>query len=422
MNQDKKKSFISAAIVMALESYDFVVFLLLVRGTHYLFRPEKIEGFLFIFDIILGITARPLGGILLARLADKYGRKPLLILVTYLMATFTILFAFLPTQGPLIKLVPYCLVVFRALQGMVFGSSIVITNSYFAEIAPPGRRGFFSSFTAFSQELGTLLAILVSIGYYVMPSNDYMLQASWRVPFISGALSILIGLHLRYGMVESPSYKKVFAKAEPLKILFKGYLSQIIKLFLLVPIFSICFYLFRVFIISHSQAVLALSMAEILIVSLAACFVSMCTSLLGGYLSDIVGRKPILVSAAIGIFLLSWPALTMINHVGEEGMVFARMLVAQIMIALFAGLYSGAFAPLIVELFPAKARATGVSLTYNLAVSLIAGGSPLSSLYAFYGKGSASLPAYYLTAWAVIAIFVLLFFIKETHKNTISDF
>jgi MFS family permease len=421
MNQDKKSSFISAAIVMALESYDFTVFLLLVRGTHFLFTPTKLQGPLFVFDILIGLLARPLGGLILARLSDKYGRKPLLILVTYLMSSFTLFFAMIPTSGNLMQFMPYFLVVFRALQGMVFGSSIVITNSYFAEVSPQSKRGFFTSFTAVCQEIGALVAILVSIGFYAMPSSDYMIKYGWRIPFISGALSILIGLHLRYGMMESPIYKKSFAKLEPLKILFKGYLSHIVKLFLLVPIFSICFYLFRVFILNQSQNVQALSVSEILIVSLTACIVSMCTSLLGGYLSDLVGRKPVLIASSIGIFLLTWPLLTMINHEGTEAMVFARMLVAQIMIALFSGLYAGAFAPLVVELFPPEARATAVGLTYNLSVSLIAGGSPLSSLFAFYGDGTASLPAYYLTFWAIIAIVVVSFFVKETHKNKLID-
>jgi MHS family citrate/tricarballylate:H+ symporter-like MFS transporter len=164
-----------------------------------------------------------------------------------------------------------------------------------------------------------------------------------------------------------------------------------------------------------------LSVTEILIVSLTACFVSMCSSLLGGYLSDVVGRKPVLVAAACGIFLLSWPALTMINHAGVESMVFVRMLIAQIMIAIFSGLYAGAFAPLAVELFPAKARVTAVSMTYNLCISLIAGGSPLSSLFAFFGNGTASLPAYYLTAWAMMAIFILSFLMQETCKNRLIE-
>lgn len=421
MNQDKRKSFIAAAVVLALESYDFTVFLMLVRGTHLLFIPTKIEGYLFIFDILLGLLARPFGGLILARLADKYGRKPLLILVTYLMASFTLFFALIPQKGVFVSYIPYFLVIFRALQGMVFGSSIVISSVYMAEITPQDKRGFFTSFTAVCQEIGTLVAVLVSIGFYAMPSTSYVIQYGWRIPFISGALSILIGLHLRYKMMESPKYKTSFANLEPLKILFKNYRSQLLKIFFLVPIFSICFYLFRIFILNRFQILDMLSLTEVLIVSLIACFVSMCSSLLGGYLSDVIGRKPVLIVGACGIFLLSWPALTMINHAGIESMVFVRMLIAQIMIAIFAGLYAGAFAPLAVELFPAKARVTAVSLTYNLCISLIAGASPLSSLFMLFSNGQKSLPAYYLTAWAMIAIFILSFLMQETCKNRLIE-
>lgn len=417
MNKQKRKSFISAAVVMALESYDFTVFLLLIRGSHFVFSPAKYDGYLFIFDFLLGLLARPLGALALGRLSDKYGRKPLLILVTYLMASFTLFFSFLPSKGPFVEYIPYFLVAFRALQGMIFGSSIVITNSYFAELAPTEKRGFYTSFVACCQEIGTLLAVIVSISFYAMPQSDYMIHTAWRIPFISGALSILIGLHLRYGMMESPCHKPSYKNVEPLKILFKNYWSSIIKVFLIVPVFSICFYLFRVFILNQSEAVLSLSVTQIMIVSLTACLVSMFTSLLGGFLSDLVGRRPILIASSIAILLLSWPALTMIYHPGDSAMVFIRMLVAQIMIAIFAGLYAGALAPLTVELFPAKARATAVGLTYNLAISLIAGSSPLYGLYAFYGEKSTSVPAVYLTVWAAVAIFVIGFHLKESHKS-----
>jgi len=422
MTHYKQKSLWSAAVVLALEAYDFVVFLFLARGANVIFSFKSENKLVLVTDVLLGVLARPLGGFFLGSLADRYGRKPLLIFTAFAMAISTFCFAVIPNSThDLSSYAPIMLVVFKAIQGMIFGSDLIISKSYFAELAPKGKVGLYASLSPVCQEIGTILAVLVSFSVFVMPGNNLLYGYSWRIPFISGAFSMLIGFHLRMHLIESPLFKKSRVLSHPIKELFKHYKMRMLKSLCVIPVVGTSFYLFRVFILNQAEIIEYLSVSSIFILSVITGVVSTLTAPLGGYLSDLVGRKPIMISSVMAILLLSWPMLVLINHVGSAEMIFVRMLVGQVIISIFTGLYTGALSGFIVEMFPTHVRISGLAFTYNLTMGFIAGVSPLLNMLGTKNYQIVNIPGKFLTISALLALIVLCKFVKESHNMRLDE-
>jgi MFS transporter, MHS family, proline/betaine transporter len=403
--------------VIALNAYDYTVFLFLAQGIQTRIAHQSASAWLFILDLIVGLIARPIGALLFGKIADTKGRRPMLLLFCLLMGLATVFYCFLPFEsGSFFRFYGHLLILFRLMQGVIFGSDILIANTYLAEIAPVKQRGFYSSFSQVGQEIGTMLAIIVSVSFFNISNVDYADNWGWRIPFISGFLSMLIGTYLRWGLVESHRFLETKKTKTPIFDLFKKYKIPMLKAFLIVPVVGISFYFFRVFILNQSQILKMLTLSEILILSLVSCFVSMCASSLGGFLSDLVGRRPILISSACLMLLSSWPIIVLVSHHGLSEMVFVRMLVGQIVMSIFSGLYSGALASQIAELFPTQVRATGTSFSYNLAINLGSGSLPVFNVYNIVAQKEITLPAIYLMIWALISIFVVSKTLKETAR------
>lgn len=419
----KKKSLFAAIGVLALESYDFIVFIFLARLVTSSFFQIKLSGYALILDIILALLARPLGGIAFGSFADKYGRKPLLVLTTFLMGVVTFLIAFVPLeQGHLSPALPYFFIVLRALQGMIFGADVLVTTVYLLEMAPKEKRGFYAAFSQIGQDIGVMLAILVSIGFFTLPSKEFMNQIGWRIAFISGSLSMLCGLHLRYYLHETiffQSIKQSKKQYTPLFELWKKHKLTLLQVFSIVPVLGVSFYLFRVYFLNQSQAAMQLDHVSLMLLSFLASAASILSTAAGGYLSDICGRKPILIAGAIGILLLSWPVMILMGHPGSNEMVFIRVLVGELIIALFIGLYGGALVSFISEGFATHLRCTALGYTYNTAMSLAAGTLPVLDIYLFINEKSVPMFGLYLGFWALISLFVISLQLPETYRKNL---
>lgn len=415
MSITHQKSIWASCLFLGLEAYDASVFLFLTQGVRSIFSTQGMSHGLFIVNIFLVIFARFFGGLYLGHLADKYGRKPLIVWCMILTSLFTFSFALIPLLKNYVPLYLILFIVcFRVLQGAIFGASVIVTTSYLFELAPKGRRGFFAAFAQGSQEIGIMLAAVVAFCFYSLPVKDWMSDSTWRLPFISGLLSVLCGLCLRAYLIESPHIH--FKPLPALKTVIKRFKTQIIKIFMIAPLEVVSFYLFRVYVFNQAYNYLHISIGSILFLSLLASLTTLVFIFIGSALSDLVGRKPVLISGAIGMLLLSWPTLVLINHPGETHMVFMRMFVGQLMIGLFIGLYRGAFAGLIAEMFPAKIRVTGCALSYNLGFSIMAGIFPLANFFPSVIHQSHSVIGGCLTISACVALIVIGLSIQETYK------
>jgi len=197
-----------------LEWYDFALYGFFAPFIAKQFFPsdDQVSSLLATFGVFaVGFFMRPVGAVIFGILGDKLGRKRALEISVVMMAIPTTLIGVLPTHEQVGILAPILLTVIRLIQGVSVGGEFTGSISYVVEQAPypPGRRGFYSSWTVFSLLGGILLGSAISGLVTNILTPDQMLSFGWRLPFFLGIVIGVIGLYLRRGLDESPTFKRL---------------------------------------------------------------------------------------------------------------------------------------------------------------------------------------------------------------------
>src|SRR4029453_12488771 len=211
------KTLVSASIGNAVEWFDWTVYATFVVFFAGQFFPSENEALALIgatSTYALAFFFRPLGGLLLGRFADLRGRKAGMLLTILLMAGGSMVIAILPTYEQVGWLAPILLLLARIAQGMSLGGEVSNASAYLAEIAPPNRRGRYSSFFYISTGTPVLLASLLGAFLASTLADDQLASWGWRIPFLIGAALGLVGLWLRRDMAETEQFEKNVAKAK----------------------------------------------------------------------------------------------------------------------------------------------------------------------------------------------------------------
>jgi MFS family permease len=207
--RELRRAAIAASVGNLLEWYDFAVygFLANIIAARFFAPGDPVSALLSSFAVFgIGFLARPLGGVVIGRLADKRGRKPALTITIILMALGTLMIAVLPTYAYIGFWAPALLVVARLVQGFSAGGEWGTATGFLVEWAPHGRRGFYGSL----QQCTALAGLLIGSGVSALASS--LIPASqmdvwgWRVPFLLGALVGPIGFYVRRNVGETPAY------------------------------------------------------------------------------------------------------------------------------------------------------------------------------------------------------------------------
>jgi MHS family alpha-ketoglutarate permease-like MFS transporter len=363
----------------------------------------------------LAFFFRPLGGWLLGRFADLRGRRTAMLLTIVLMAGGSFIIGILPTWEQVGWLAPILLLLARIGQGMSLGGEVSNASAYLAEIAPPERRGRYSSFFYISTGSAVLLASLLGALLTQVLSREELAAYGWRIPFIIGGLLGLVGLWLRRAMPETEQFEENKAKAQqlknPLLMTLRDHPKAVGQLIAFTLLSTLCYYTFfsalTPFAVSSRgadarQVFWALSIATALFVVLQYPM---------GVLSDRFGRKPQLMvwSAATAVLIVPLSALI--------GPGFWNMLVVfGVGLALYTAMTS--IAPAIMsELFPTELRGLGIGAWYNLTVATFGGTAPLV-IQMLSAAGYAQAFFWYVAAGAVIA-FVVILTLPETRGQVL---
>lgn len=377
VHQDKKV--LTATLVgTAIEWYDFFIY---AQAASLIFAPlffaEATKSNPMLAQVIsfatVGISFlfRPLGAIVCGRLGDKYGRKMVLVLTLVLMGASTTLIGFLPTYAQAGLFAPLALIALRIVQGFSAGGEWGGAALLSVEHAPINKRSLFGAYPQIGVPIGMILATSVIFAINAVLGKEVYLDWGWRIPFVISIALIIIGVFIRRSVQESPIYaamhrRKTEASA-PLSLLFKEHSSKVFKAAVIFMAVNAAGYILIAFMVGYGQKVLGFSPTLTTTVILLSAFTWLVCTLWGGHLGDKIGRLKTFKLGYILLALWSIPMWFLIDT--KNPLLFA---VALCVWAVPLGFTYGPLSALFAEMFPAKVRFSGVSISYALG-SIIGG-------------------------------------------------
>ncbi|WP_030750768.1 MFS transporter [Streptomyces griseus] len=356
----------------------------------------------------VGFFMRPVGGWLLGRVGDRRGRKAALTLTVTLMSASALLIAVAPTYAVAGYGGAAVLLLARLLQGLSVGGEYAASATYLTEASAPGRRGLASSFQYVSMTAGQILGLGLQIVLQRTMSTETLHGWGWRIPFVVGALGAAVVFYLRRNMLETEVYEETAddGVARGDKGTLKALWAHRREAFLVVALTmggTVAYYTYTTYLTKYLSNSAGLPKQTATLVSFCALIVFACLQPLAGRLSDRIGRRPLLVTFAVGSTLLTVPIMTMLKHAGSFWPALGLSLLALLVVTGYTSINACVKA----ELFPTGIRALGVALPYAVANALFGGTAEYVALW-FKDSGAESGYYWYVAGCAAVSLVVYL--------------
>lgn len=386
---------VAGAVGTVIEFYDFTIFgTAAVLVFNEVFFPSlgaaaAIAVALATFGV--AFIVRPFGAVLFGHFGDRLGRKNTLVATLLLMGLATVGIGLLPTAGAIGPLAAVLLVALRCIQGLAMGGEWAGASLMTTESAPANARGKYGMYPQLGPAIGFILSSLTFLLTSATMSNAAFLSWGWRIPFLTSALLIVVGLVVRISLEEPEVFQKKVAKNAgkfPVVDLFREQRREVLLATgSTIAVFGL-FYLSITYMATYGTQTLGLSKTTVLLIGLAGGASLAVTTILGALWSDKIGRKRVLL---IGNLFCLVSSLCLFPLV--QGGTAANLLVGIVLLQAATGLAYGPLGAYLPELFAPRYRYTGAGLSYNIATVLGAALTPIvaSQLILSYGPFSVGL-------------------------------
>ena len=404
-----------------LEQFDFFLFGFYATYIAKVFFPAQSEfaSLMLTFSAFgAGFLMRPLGAIVLGAYIDEVGRRKGLIVTLSIMASGTILIAFVPGYATIGLAAPLLVLLGRLLQGFSAGAELGGVSVYLSEMATPGHKGFYTSWQSASQQVAIVVAAGLGYALNLWMSPEEVNAWGWRIPFFVGCAIVPFIFVLRRSLLETEEFKARKhhpSSREVFRTMVENW-SVVIQGMLLVAMTTTTFYLITVYTPTFGKTVLKLTAADSLIVTLCVGVSNFCWLPIGGAISDVIGRRPVLVAITSLAILTTYPALAWLTAAPD----LYRMLLVLLYFSFLFGVYNGAMIAALTEVMPVQVRVAGFSLAYSLATAVFGGMTPVISTYLIERTGDKAAPAYWMSVAAVCGLIgaILLYRRKDWVRPT----
>ncbi|WP_414167870.1 MFS transporter [Streptoverticillium reticulum] len=353
----------------------------------------------------VGFFMRPVGGWLLGRVGDRRGRKAALTLTVTLMSASAVLIALAPTYDVAGYGGVAVLLMARLLQGLSVGGEYAASATYLTEASAPGRRGFASSFQYVSMTAGQIAGLGLLILLQHTLTGAQLHSWGWRIPFVVGALGAAVIFYLRRSMLETEAYEESTA-ADDDRGTIKALLRHKREALLVVALTmggTVAYYTYTTYLTKYLSNTAGLSKQTATLVSFCALIVFACIQPLAGALSDRIGRRPLLITFAVGSTFLTVPIMSMLRDAGSFWPALGLSLLALVIVTGYTSINACVKA----ELFPTGVRSLGVALPYAIANALFGGTAEYVALW-FKNAGIESGFSWYVAGCAAVSLVVYL--------------
>lgn len=396
-----------------VEWYDYAVYGFLATTIAQVFFPSKDEttALLSAFAAFgVGFVARPLGGIVIGRLGDAYGRKTALVLSLLLMALSTVSIGLVPGYESIGIAAPILLVLCRIAQGFSAGGEWGGATAFMVEWAPSNKRGFYGSLQQASVAGGLLIGSGAAALVATLLSPEQMSNWGWRIPFLLGGVLLPLGMYIRKNVDDTPAFREVKAQK---KVSRDVPWRAAIQAFGFTILWTVSFYTMLSYMPTFTQKYVGLARAEALWSNTIGLLVITVAIPLMGLISDRVGRKPLILISVLSFLVLSYPLFSAL-------LTYANVTIAilvQVIFALMLATFSGPGPAAIAELFPTDGRSTWMSTAYSLSVAIFGGFAPYIATLLISSTGSPLAPTFYLIGAAVVSTIAVLSLRETAHSR-----
>lgn len=398
---------VAAAVVgNALSFYDFLTYSFFsIQIGHAFFpshdRSASLLASLAVFGV--GFVSRPIGSIIIGRMGDRVGRKPAMVLSFTLLGIAIVGLALTPSYAAIGMAAPVLAIAFRLLQGFALGGEVGPTTAYLLEAAPPERRGFYTSFQATTQDFAVCCAGFVGVALsHVLDGPTFDIYG-WRIAFLIGALIVPFGFFIRRSMPETHNPLADTVQEPPGERI--RYRRVIALCFLMLASATVASYVLS-YMTTYAMDTLGLPAKIAFWATVVNGGVAVPFDMLGGWLSDRVGRKPVMIVCWALLLVCAIPSFAVMAAYHTAGALLG-------MTALLSALAAMGSTPIIIALtegLPARVRSGAVAMTYAFAISIFGGSAqPIVKLLIVFMHNPIA-PAWYLAvalAMGLVAMIVM---------------
>ena len=434
-----------------VEWYDFYIFGSLssvIASKFYQTGTPVGDMIAWLAAFAIGFIVRPFGAIVFGRVGDLIGRKYTFLVTMTLMGVCTFLVGLLPTRDVIGDLAGIILILLRILQGLALGGEYGGAATYIAEHTPHGKRGYYTSFIQTTATIGLFASLFVILGTRSLGGEDWFTgkgafakeyMQGWRIPFLLSIVLVMLSLWIRISLRESP----LFQRLKDTKTISK---NPIVESFgnpynlrwVLLALFGatmgqgVVWYTGQFYALFYLQTVFKVNLVDSNTIIGIALLCGTPLFILFGWLSDKIGRKPIMMAGMLLAVLTWYPiygAMAAFAPVDtKQPFLFAyqgyNMLALTVLVFLQVVYVTMAYAPIaafLVELFPTKIRYTSMSLPYHIGNGVFGGLVPIIGLSMIQGTGNNYAGLWWPMLIAGICFVVGTLFVKETNQVDITD-
>jgi MHS family proline/betaine transporter-like MFS transporter len=398
-----------------MEWYDFAIYGYFARTIGKLYFPadNQTATLLAAFGVFaVGFMMRPLGAVFFGYIGDRVGRGPALLWSVVAMAVPTLGIGLLPSYDQIGIAAPLLMLLFRIFQGLAVGGEYTASAVFLAETADENRRGFASAWAPFGAVAGILLGSAVGAVVLNGLTAEQIVAWGWRLPFLFGVVVGGVGFILRRRMAfDKPAATHGF----PLAGAVRGNGREMLMVMGLSLVNAVGFYLTFVYVVTWLRLYANVKAAVALQINTVNMAIMLAVILASAWLSDRIGRKPILVAAALGLTLLSWPLMAAMRT-GDVWVVF----LGQFGLTFLIGAYGGVIPATMCEMFPKAIRCSAVSTAYNITVGIAGGTAPMAATWLIDRTGYSLAPAIYMMLSCALSA-VAAFFLVESSKRRLEE-
>ncbi len=426
--KDFRTVIIAASVGNVIEWYDFYIFgsLAAVLSVKFFEKSHPVAALLSTVALFTaGFLVRPLGAFLFGWMGDRVGRKYTFLITLSGMGIGTGCIGLIPTFDSIGLTAAFLLFGLRMIQGLCLGGEYGGAITYVAEHVSDERRGYYTGWLQTSPTLGIVVSLAVIIATRSWFGNQVFDEWAWRVPFLVSFLLVAIAIYIRLQLQETPIFQEIKAKGQMTKNPWKeAFLSANIKFVLIASIVvigeGVVWYSGQFWALYFLQQVSKVDPLTTAWIVGAALVIGTPTLILYGWLSDNIGRKPVILGGFLLAAVTYYPLYSWLGAVTQPGNI--NYPVAIIIIAIlvsYVGMVYGPIGAFLAEYFPGRIRYTSVSVPYHIGNGWGGGLVPFITTAAFQSTGSLGYALIYPIAVPAVCFILGLILMPETRHISI---